>query len=260
MTINAQFDTRVNATTVERQVALDRREQSEARRAASGVRRGLQRHASVTAAGLYPFLDGYGIYAGQCTTNAPGTLPNTAPAPGSPPVQPRNPKIRVPSINVRVVNSTSTTAGTRRPGRLHHGRQDRRRGVPTPSRTRPAPRSPRRHDLRRQRSPSPAARTASYRVCAQRTVSGVTRRGFADVYPYATGAAVNTVNEVVNNTNANRQRRDVERVRRDHPRSTIPTSGSAAGRHRARDACVRAPPTSAASRSSRCSSPCRSAS
>ena len=59
--------------------------------------------ATVTASGLYPFLDGYGIYAGECTTNAPaGTLPNTAPIPGQ--TLTTSPKIRVPSINIRVLN------------------------------------------------------------------------------------------------------------------------------------------------------------
>ena len=80
----------------------------------------------VTAAGLYPFIGTYGIYGGQCLTNDPSKAPTSSlpllqtfsPTPNqtfSP-----NPKIRVPSINVRVVNA----ARQRRGGRRDRDRQD----------------------------------------------------------------------------------------------------------------------------------------
>ena len=49
--------------------------------------RSVRRLTQVPAAGLFPFLDGYGLYAGQCTNalsnNPGGTLPNTTLAPGA---------------------------------------------------------------------------------------------------------------------------------------------------------------------------------
>jgi type II secretory pathway pseudopilin PulG len=67
--------------------------------------------STVQAPGLFPFLDGYGIYAGQCTTNNPGgALPNEAPGPAG--IITTSPKIRVPSINIRVVNAGASAAVT----------------------------------------------------------------------------------------------------------------------------------------------------
>jgi Tfp pilus assembly protein PilV len=108
-TINAMFDTKVGSAaavnsnsewiTVNNPKLAVQRKTVEA---ASGLP-----SATVTASGLYPFLDGYGIYSGQCTTNNPGgTLPNTAPDPGQ--SLTTSPKIRMPSINIRVLNAAKT--------------------------------------------------------------------------------------------------------------------------------------------------------
>jgi hypothetical protein len=70
----------------------------------------------VTASGLYPFIGTYGIYGGQCLTNDPSKAPTSSlpllqtfsPTPNQ--TYSPNPKIRVPSINVRVVNAAANAA------------------------------------------------------------------------------------------------------------------------------------------------------
>ena len=58
----------------------------------------------LSVSGLYPFLDGYGVYAGGAATNAPRDRAET---PSSTPntTLTTNPKIWTPSINIRVVNA-----------------------------------------------------------------------------------------------------------------------------------------------------------
>jgi type II secretory pathway pseudopilin PulG len=79
----------------------------------------------VDAAGLYPFLDGYNVYAGPgqdrgaayCPTNNPSRAPNTgalAPItviPGGT-TSTQSVTARVPSINIHVVRANGSTAGT----------------------------------------------------------------------------------------------------------------------------------------------------
>jgi type II secretory pathway pseudopilin PulG len=71
---------------------------------------------SITAASLYPFLDGYGVYAGTCEPNNPtqwdsdyfttvGTAAFTVPTPG----QTSNVVARMPAINVEVQKSGATS-------------------------------------------------------------------------------------------------------------------------------------------------------
>ena len=65
---------------------------------------------------LFPFLDGYKVYAGQCATNNPttppntGTLPTYTPTPGQVLIMGAANDIRLPSINIRVVAANGTTA------------------------------------------------------------------------------------------------------------------------------------------------------
>ena len=199
-TINAQFDTRVASTTVNaksRWITVNNPKLLVQREVFDS---GAQ-NTTVPAAGLFPFLDGYGIYAGQCTTNNPGgTLPNTTPNPGA--TLTTSPKIRVPSINVRVVNSTSTS-GSGPAGQAGYTMV-----------VKPAAASGCNNTFPTQTSatvnyggtnyagviPEPGYPYGTYTVCAQRVISGAMRHAFADVQPYTTSTSVN---EVVTNTNAN---------------------------------------------------------
>jgi Tfp pilus assembly protein PilV len=196
-TINAQFDTRVASTTVNAKARWI---------TVNNVKLAAQRlvfdsgaqNTTVPAAGLFPFLDGYGIYAGQCTPqNVPGTLPNTAPGPGA--TVTTSPKIRVPSINLRVVNSTSTS------GAGPAGQN----GVTLVIKTADGCANTFPNQTSASMTyggttyagaiPEPGFPYGNYKICAQRTVSGVVRHGHADVFPFTTAH----VDETVVNTNAN---------------------------------------------------------
>ena len=153
----------------------------------------LSNGTDVVTGDLFPFLDGYGVYAGRCTQNKPATMPtNVTVSPGAQTTTDTvtNPRIWVPSINVRVVNSTTVS--------------------PTPSGVanytivvKPNDGCTTTYPNQISNSsgaiPEPGYPYGSYTVCAQRTVSGTTRRGFADIQPYATGGAISTVNEPVPN-------------------------------------------------------------
>ncbi len=73
---------------------------------------------TVIAPTLFPFVDGYKAYAGQCTTNNPALaptnnpalLPTYSPTPGQILTMTSASDIRVPSINIRVVAANGTTA------------------------------------------------------------------------------------------------------------------------------------------------------
>ncbi len=67
--------------------------------------------ATITAANLFPFLDGYGVFAGACSSNNPALAPTSnsallqtfSPTPGQVLTMTTANDIRMPSINVRVV-------------------------------------------------------------------------------------------------------------------------------------------------------------
>jgi hypothetical protein len=75
-------------------------------------------NATISAQNLFPFTDGYGGYAGKCSTNSPALPPNTStlpvytPTAGSVLTMTTANDIRMPSINVQVVGSTSSNTAT----------------------------------------------------------------------------------------------------------------------------------------------------
>jgi hypothetical protein len=147
----------------------------------------------VTASPLFPFLDGYGVYAGKCTANNPASAPTSNPAllqtyPTSPGAIVTTPRVRVPAINVRVVqvDGTSTLANativvksndagctTTYPNQLSN------------STTATAPLTP-------AGMPQPGFPYGTYKLCAQATVSGQMRHGHADVRTGAGTGAYDT--------------------------------------------------------------------
>jgi type II secretory pathway pseudopilin PulG len=77
---------------------------------------------SITAAKVFPFLDGYGVYAGDCDANNPSryipayfsTSPGTAAFANPAPAGSANVVARLPAINVTVKNSAGTAQSSAR--------------------------------------------------------------------------------------------------------------------------------------------------
>jgi type II secretory pathway pseudopilin PulG len=138
-------------------------------------------NALVTASPLFPFVDGYGVYAGKCTTNNPALAPTNTPAslqvftptPGQIMTTPR---VRVPAINVRVlqVDGTTLQAGAVITVKTADGCA---MTFPTQLSNSAAPAAP----LTPAGMPQPGFPYGTYKVCAQATVGGSMRHGHADV-------------------------------------------------------------------------------
>jgi Tfp pilus assembly protein PilV len=68
--------------------------------------------ANINAQNLFPFTDGYGAYAGKCSVNSPAnygvTLPVYTPTAGQILTMTTANDIRVPSINVQVINTSGS--------------------------------------------------------------------------------------------------------------------------------------------------------
>jgi Tfp pilus assembly protein PilV len=154
---------------------------------------------SINATGLFPFLDGYQVYPGQCTANAAGaksysTGPNEIVLTGSN-------RLRLPSINVRVVTSSSTTS----PGPtgvngatmvITSANSGCGNVFPTQTSSAMTYGTTTLQGALQQ----PGFPYGSYRICAQRTVSGVTTHGHADRPGYNNTSSSDTNEVVPNNT------------------------------------------------------------
>jgi hypothetical protein len=168
---------------------------------------------TVSASSLFPFLNGYFAYAGRCATNDPtdspntGTLPTFSPDPGQ--MLTNGPKVRVPAINLRVVQVNGTTI---QPGAVVTIRTADGCAMtfPTQSSNGTSPSAP----LTAGGLPQPGFPYGSYKICAQATVGGQLRHGHADVRTgsgydsrstnsYQNENATNLVDDTVLNTNPN---------------------------------------------------------
>jgi hypothetical protein len=153
----------------------------------------------VTAANLYPFLDNYGVYAGQCTTNNPVNAPTSnasylqtySPTPNTTTTL-NSPKVRMPSINVRII-SGSSTGGTLVTSGATVKVTTADAGCTTvyPDQTGNSSGA----------LPEPGFPFGTYRICAQRTVGTTTTHGHADVRAGGYASATTHANDVVSNTN-----------------------------------------------------------
>jgi hypothetical protein len=156
--------------------------------------------ANINAQGLFPFTDGYGAYAGQCSVNAPSTYgvttPVYTPTAGSILTMTTANDIRVPSINLRVVSSTSGTAFNGASVYIYPADTGCTNRWTTPQTSANKTYGSTTYNAT---LPEPGYPYGTYRLCAQGNVGGTTKRGFADVYPYTTSTSVN---EVVSNTKA----------------------------------------------------------
>ena len=211
--INAQFDTKVGSASAQaddsRYVVVNNVKLTSQRKvfdAGAPV-------AQVPATDLFPFLDGYGLYAGQCAPqNVPaGALPNTNPDPGE--TLTTSPKIRVPSINLRVLtaNAGAAVPATSPFTTVFVKPAD---GCAT---TYPGQNVATTTTGGLASLPKPGYPYGTYKLCAQRTVSGVTTHGHADQRTGSgSGAydtrqtntavaetATNRIDDTISNTNAN---------------------------------------------------------
>ncbi len=154
----------------------------------------------VTAAGLYPFIGTYGIYAGPCATNNPANAPTSSlallqtfsPTPNqtfSP-----NPKIKMPPINVRVINSAGTLVSASPFATVTVKENDANCSTVFPPQT----------SNTSGALPEPGFPYGTYKICAQRTVAGtpaVTSHGHADVRAGGYATSTTHVDDVVSNVN-----------------------------------------------------------
>jgi hypothetical protein len=188
-TIRAQFETKVGsaaAVTAESQhVVVNNPKLTSQRKVFS-----LGAPATeVPADDLFPFLDGYGLYAGQCTQNLPaGALPNTTPDPGETLVT--SPRLRVNSINIRVLTANGgavvpatspfTTVFVKSADGCSTTYPSQNVGTNTTT------------GGGLGSLPKPGFPHGSYKLCAQRTVSGVTTHGHADQRTGSSSGAYDT--------------------------------------------------------------------
>ena len=154
----------------------------------------------INATSLFPFTDGYGVFAGACSTNNPALAPtnNTSllqvysPTPGQILTMTTSNDIRVPSINVRIITSGGTLVTASPFATVIVTTNDSGCTNTFPNQT----------SNTSGAMPEPGFPYGTYKVCAQRTVSGTTTHGHADVRSGGFYAGSTThVNDTVNNTN-----------------------------------------------------------
>jgi hypothetical protein len=156
--------------------------------------------SQVNATSLFPFVDGYTVYPGQCTANAAGAK-SYAPTPGQIFIMSTN-KLRLPSINIRVVANSSTTSTT---AVGQNGVTVMARSADTctansfPLQTSAAVTYG--STTYQGALPKPGFPYGTYKLCAQRTVGTTTTHGHADVQPWNSTASTHT-DDTVTNTNA----------------------------------------------------------
>ena len=273
-TINAQFDTKVgSAAAVNAEVPVTSRcnnAKLAVQRPDVRLRRG--HHVVNGPAGPLPVprrLRGLrGAVHHQQAADRAAAQHDAEPGPTSP----TNPKIRMPSINIRVVNARRRAVRGDRRDRV---RQDGATAAPPPTRARP-PRT-------RRRPPAAASALAAraglpvrqLQVCAQRTVSGVTTHGHADIAgepasttpspPPPSPPRPRTNRSTTRSSTTTPDRYAHDRREPDLPGHTDPAGDQRRDHHPAQPdrrmrlrRRIRVSRTSAASRSSSCSWRCRS--
>ncbi len=151
----------------------------------------------IYAGGLFPFLDGYSLYPGQCTPNAAGAK-TYVPTPGQI-LTPSTNKLRLPSINIHVVNSGATANQTGATVTITTADAGCTNTFPTQVSTNTTAGGA-------AALPAPGFPYGTYRLCAQWTnpSTGAISHGHADVRTGTAPGAYGSghVNDIVTNTNA----------------------------------------------------------
>jgi type II secretory pathway pseudopilin PulG len=131
---------------------------------------------TVTTPEIYPFLDGYGVYAGQCSQNQPSAalLQNVSVSPNT--ATTTNPKIWTPSINIRVLNAGGTAVPTTTTTIFVTTADGCSTTYPSQTMTNTTTTTGGGVGA----MPEPGFPYGSYKICAQTTISGTTTHGHAD--------------------------------------------------------------------------------
>jgi Tfp pilus assembly protein PilV len=171
----------------------------------------------INAQNLFPFTDGYWAYAGACSTNNPALaptnnsplLPNYSPTPGQVLTMTAANDIRVPSINLQVVSSGGTAVPNTSPATVIIKSADS--GCTNTFPTQTTTSKTYGTTTYTATLPEPGFPYGNYRVCAQRTVTGVTTHGHGDIYSggydakststVAAETSTNRVDDLIANTN-----------------------------------------------------------
>jgi Tfp pilus assembly protein PilV len=173
---------------------------------------------NINATGLYPFTDGYGGFAGKCSTNNPALAPtsNTSllpvytPTPGSVLTMTTANDIRVPSINIQVVNAAGTAVSNTTPATVIVKTADS--GCTNTFPTQTTTSKTYGTTTYTATLPEPGFPYGTYRICAQATATAGPH-GHADIYNSVTGGydakststvaaetSTNRVDDLVSNT------------------------------------------------------------
>jgi hypothetical protein len=217
--IRAAFDTVVAGTTAvaakSQWLTLTNSKLSVGAKIFQGSPAGLPQ-STVIAPTLFPFVDGYKAYAGQCTANNPalaptnnaGLLPTYSLTPGQILTMTSANDIRVPSINVQVIKASDGSAFNGATVKITSADSGCTQTFPTQVTQAKTYGSTTYQGV----LPEPGFPYGNYRLCGQATISGTPQHGYADrrvagawsdngttLLNEATNPAVN---EVVPNTSA----------------------------------------------------------
>jgi Tfp pilus assembly protein PilV len=171
---------------------------------------------TVIAPTLFPFLDGYKAYAGQCSANNPalaptsnsGLLPTYSLTPGQILTMTTANDIRVPSINVQVIKASDGSAVNGATVKITSADTGCTQTFPTQVT------AAKTYGTTTYQAvlPEPGFPYGKYRFCAEATISTVQQHGYADVRSFGAWSDSGTsllneatnpaVNEVVSNTAA----------------------------------------------------------
>jgi Tfp pilus assembly protein PilV len=200
-TIQAQFDTLVGATTLAAQsrwlsVANSKLTVSPRLFTAGGTSPATTTQINATT--LFPFTNGYSVYPGQCTANAAGAK-TYIPGPGLifQNWVPLN-KLRMPSINIHVVNNATPTPANLTGATVMIEPSD----YPTCPNVFPTQVSTNTTAGGSAALPNPGYPYGTYKLCAQN--SGATLHGHGDILSsgaYGTGHVDDTINNATGGNN-----------------------------------------------------------
>jgi type II secretory pathway pseudopilin PulG len=175
---------------------------------------------NINAQNLFPFTDGYGAFAGQCSTNNPALAPTSnnsllpvyTPTPGQVLTMTTSNDVRVPSINVQVVTASGSAVSNTTPATVIVKTADS--GCTNTFPTQTTTSKTYGTTTYTATLPEPGFPYGTYRICAQ-TSPTAGPHGHADIYNSFTGGydakststvaaetATNRVDDLVSNTAA----------------------------------------------------------
>jgi hypothetical protein len=221
--INAQFDTKVGANAARdansQWITVANSKLAVGQKVFEALPSGTP-NSTVSATSLFPFTDGYSVFAGRCANNNPalaptnnaGLLPSYVPTPSE--ILTTTPRIRVPAINLRVVQLNGTTVQDN--ATVYVQPADAACAATTTYPTQLSNTATPPAGLTTGGLPQPGFPYGTYKICAETMVSTEWKHGHADVRTgttpfydakstnvYENETAANLVNDTVSNTSAN---------------------------------------------------------